>query len=387
MKFYLAIFALFFFLANRSFALENVAKSLPANFCTKNQSTNSFDCSQLLTESKSLKFCDESLSKLPNVNEYFKSYNQAPPKKACVTLTVKLKDNQQFETSWKLDNSEIPVQIEIEECKKKTTTFPLFKCTYKSIILQQPGESETHLIDRNSQFVVLNSGRPLMLPGAPKTYRSRVVDGKNRRIDYMVKPINVPSSRKLLVTQCYQSSFSHAEFEVDFSLVNREEVMATDMGVVTQNYQGSPLWCHSYASGSETRFDIYWNGIYVDQNLSRCKTKDCSVNVMPWYCISTHSANRLVIKHPDNTFSQYVHLAKNNSATKFGDVIPQAGVPISQIGISGWVAGAHLHFEVMDLLKNQNGHYDFFNIPTYFNTKNYGVTWPCARGGKLLEPF
>lgn len=57
------------------------------------------------------------------------------------------------------------------------------------------------------------------------------------------------------------------------------------------------------------------------------------------------AANRVVVDHGDGTAALYMHLQAGSGTLTVGDAV-EAGQPLAQVGLSGWVTGAHLHFQV-----------------------------------------
>lgn len=60
-----------------------------------------------------------------------------------------------------------------------------------------------------------------------------------------------------------------------------------------------------------------------------------------------NDANYVTIKHSDDTVSLYLHLAPGSVLVKPGDSV-QRGDRIGKIGLTGWVCGAHLHFQIQE---------------------------------------
>ncbi len=60
-----------------------------------------------------------------------------------------------------------------------------------------------------------------------------------------------------------------------------------------------------------------------------------------------NDANYVVIDHGDGTSALYLHLQTNSSVLQVGDLVA-AGDFIARVGLTGWVCGAHLHFQVQE---------------------------------------
>ncbi len=59
------------------------------------------------------------------------------------------------------------------------------------------------------------------------------------------------------------------------------------------------------------------------------------------------AGNHIIIEHPGNEYSAYLHLKEHSLRVKAGDVVTQ-GQHIADAGNTGDSFGAHLHFQVMD---------------------------------------
>jgi murein DD-endopeptidase MepM/ murein hydrolase activator NlpD len=88
---------------------------------------------------------------------------------------------------------------------------------------------------------------------------------------------------------------------------------------------------------------------HIRQNSSR---SGCS----PAY---RNDANFIVIRHSDNTESVYVHLKRNSARVAVGDYV-RSGQVIAEVGNSGYVCGAHLHYYVRRAGSNK------WSVPTTF---------------------
>jgi murein DD-endopeptidase MepM/ murein hydrolase activator NlpD len=60
-------------------------------------------------------------------------------------------------------------------------------------------------------------------------------------------------------------------------------------------------------------------------------------------------ANYVIIKHPDGTFAEYVHLQKDGAMVKLGDEVT-VGQPIGLSGRTGFASKPHLHFDVFQAI-------------------------------------
>jgi len=61
-----------------------------------------------------------------------------------------------------------------------------------------------------------------------------------------------------------------------------------------------------------------------------------------------NDANYVVVDHGDGTAALYLHMQQWSSSLSVGDWVP-TGTVVGRIGLTGWVCGAHLHFQVQDV--------------------------------------
>ncbi len=61
-----------------------------------------------------------------------------------------------------------------------------------------------------------------------------------------------------------------------------------------------------------------------------------------------NDANYVVIDHGDGSAGLYLHMAPHSSPLALGDVV-QTGDLIGRVGLTGWVCGDHLHFQVQEI--------------------------------------
>lgn len=66
-------------------------------------------------------------------------------------------------------------------------------------------------------------------------------------------------------------------------------------------------------------------------------------------CSSTfgNSANYVVLDFGDGTEALMMHLAPNSSQLEVGDLVKQGDI-VGRVGLTGWVCGAHLHFQIQE---------------------------------------
>lgn len=114
------------------------------------------------------------------------------------------------------------------------------------------------------------------------------------------------------VIQGYRGNFSHQagspnEYAHDWDLAEGTTVIAARGGIVTGVRQDST------AHGVGKRFE--------------------------------QSGNYVIIRHPDQTYGEYLHLQPNGALVKLGETV-QAGLPIGLSGNTGNTSRPHLHFAV-----------------------------------------
>jgi len=114
--------------------------------------------------------------------------------------------------------------------------------------------------------------------------------------------------KEVQVYQGYGGGFSHqGENAIDFGLNVGEQVFAARSGIVYK----------------------------VEESHSKsCKERSC-----------LEYNNVIMVYHEDGTSAEYVHLKKNGSAVKVGDLVDK-GQLIGYSGNTGWSSGPHLHFMV-----------------------------------------
>ncbi|MDP7110816.1 MAG: M23 family metallopeptidase [Myxococcota bacterium] len=61
-----------------------------------------------------------------------------------------------------------------------------------------------------------------------------------------------------------------------------------------------------------------------------------------------NDANYVVVDHGDGSAALYLHLDTNSSSLQQGDPVC-AGDVVGRVGLTGWVCGAHLHFQIQDV--------------------------------------
>ncbi len=93
--------------------------------------------------------------------------------------------------------------------------------------------------------------------------------------------------------------------------------------------------------------------------------------------VSSHGSGsygwNLIIDHGNGVATRYAHMNKR-PAVKVGDKVYQ-GEYIGNMGRTGWVTGAHLHFEVLTGFVDVNNRGDFVNPRNYLATKKPAVEW------------
>ena len=71
--------------------------------------------------------------------------------------------------------------------------------------------------------------------------------------------------------------------------------------------------------------------------------------------------NFITIKHASNEYSQYIHLAPNSSLVKEGDIVNQGDIIAKGVGMVGYTAAPHVHFQVFEFSDNEVG-FDLMKI-------------------------
>ncbi len=113
-------------------------------------------------------------------------------------------------------------------------------------------------------------------------------------------------------------------------------------------------------------------------------------------CSSAYAndANYVVIDFQDGTEALFLHLAPNSSSLSVGDPVSQGDV-VGAIGLTGWVCGAHLHFQIQQTCASwwcqsiPSSFVDFGDPPLGASlvSNNCPAVRPCsavADGGELI---
>ncbi len=99
-----------------------------------------------------------------------------------------------------------------------------------------------------------------------------------------------------------------------------------------------------------------------------------------------NDANYVVLDHGDGSAALYLHMEQWSSSLSVGDWVP-TGTVVGRIGLTGWVCGAHLHFQVQSVC----GSWWCQSMPAEFYTygdPSYGdwiTSDNCGGGGDTCE--
>ena len=336
-----------------------------------------------------IKLCDASLDSLLQRQEYKNLLRCKNPyiseellndilrehitlmKERCVTISTK------NETLFEVNNKQsTPMILFVETCPASGVSKD-FRFTCKT---------ESHLIASEKVSVQLNrkNSKMLLLPLEPPTACVEQFNRTSNTLvgeDYWVAPYIVPAARDVVITQGYLGSFSHTDnYALDFGMQLAEEVKSVRAGVVVTNNAGSGVHCTQNVINGNKYYKIFNNNTQVNKDLVGCPT--CLYDSFPSVCWSANSANRLLIRHSDHTYASYMHLAARNNFVKFGQVV-NVRDSIGTIGLSGWVNGAHLHFEIQEAVAH-NSSVSFRSFPTQFADRYNQSTITPAYGKTLL---
>ena len=120
-----------------------------------------------------------------------------------------------------------------------------------------------------------------------------------------------PRGRSYPITQAYNGVFSHSNafsrYAIDFEMPVGDTICAARDGIVVGIIKDNEDWIH----GPDKRYRNF--------------------------------ANYLRLFHPDETYSDYVHLKQNGVLVSMGDTV-RAGQAIAISGFTGWTTIPHLHF-------------------------------------------
>ena len=93
--------------------------------------------------------------------------------------------------------------------------------------------------------------------------------------------------------------------------------------------------------------------------------------------------NFITIKHANNEFSQYGHIAYKSSLVKIGDNVKKGGLIATGIGIIGYTTVPHLHMMVSVIDDNEVG---FKSLEIQFEEKVKIIRTPEEHNGELSKP-
>lgn len=92
-----------------------------------------------------------------------------------------------------------------------------------------------------------------------------------------------------------------------------------------------------------------------------------------------HCSNYIIVKHPDGTYGEYVHLQQGSPRVRPGQQIA-VGTPLALSGHTGFADAPHLHFGVYKVLDGDRK----VTLPVYFQTRA-GALPP--KEGAVLENY
>jgi murein DD-endopeptidase MepM/ murein hydrolase activator NlpD len=257
----------------------------------------------------------------------------------------------------------------IKDCTSDVQGEQQYDCTYRQISFND-GDSQTIQLNYNDEVMVLQKDEPISCGDFPETR-----DYKTPSVTYNIRPKVSPANRRARVTQCYDGTYSHQNtYAIDIGMNVGERVRSMDTGVVVIERSGSGVQCVSSGSAPNRIFRIYKDGNLVDNKLKACT--NCYYTSFQTVCRGTNSANHVYVAHTDNTYGYYSHLSKNNPESDFGDVLTTSSF-IGQIGLSGWITGAHLHAEIYRA-RAGNGLSRLSGLPVYIQDTASSAVYPCS---------
>ena len=176
-----------------------------------------------------------------------------------------------------------------------------------------------------------------------KNVRTRWHWGTPRAVhdDSVVYLLPFAPGRPVQVLQGYDGDYSHTgmmRYAVDFDLPEGSPVHAARGGVVVEVVQ------HFTAAGTDASY----------------RQQD--------------RANRVLVRHEDNTLAYYGHLKPNAAVVKEGQYV-KPGQLLGLSGNTGFSQGPHLHFEVRKLMDGKQA----VTLPIRFRTEQ-GLGVPMEKG-------
>lgn len=119
-------------------------------------------------------------------------------------------------------------------------------------------------------------------------------------------------------------------------LKSRKELLT--LGYGNRNLNGKPY--------NHTGLDFVKEGYQLDDIISGAKGKVIALrNTVVGVDHSAGYGNYIKLEHGDGYQTLYAHLKQNSLKVKVGDIVEE-GTVIGSMGNTGYVTGAHLHFEV-----------------------------------------
>jgi len=160
--------------------------------------------------------------------------------------------------------------------------------------------------------------------GKQKKYKVIVEDLNGNIIDSQVKSIEVKDK---VIETTYSYPYSTSEYPNVY----------ISQGNDTGSHKGKGKYAYDFAIavGQNVRAARSGKVIRVKENSSTHGTTSAYANY----------ANYVVIDHGNNEVSLYLHLQKNSVPYTVGQTVNKGDI-IGKVGLTGWVIGAHLHFQV-----------------------------------------
>ncbi|MDO4813717.1 MAG: M23 family metallopeptidase [Gemella sp.] len=118
--------------------------------------------------------------------------------------------------------------------------------------------------------------------------------------------------------------------------------LAKSMPIESKNYKITSPWAVKRSIGSIGVYDIH-DGVDFVTNNRREPILATDDGVVLKAGTGNHKAERVIIKHAENSYTAYWHMAPNTITVKAGDTV-KAGQKIGIMGTTGLSTGIHLHF-------------------------------------------
>lgn len=366
-KFQRMIFCLSFLVSFSASAAPNISYTISDLFCSELTScedgnierkkaticSESYNHSLLRAQTEQLFQCKNSEIAQPVIDSFVESFIKAQAEQ-CLDIEYVSHGNYKVSSS---KSGQPKLALHVQDCSANATRSIYINCKTKNYLISGITEIKADM-----------QARLLVMP-FQTTYNCQADWPKTsaRGESFYLESYGLPSERRVRVNQCYLGSYSHKNnYALDLRIHENEPVKSIKPGVVVKVNDGSFYYCRSQLIRGSYYFKIYDKKTHISIYLKKCPTNNCGTWNFPDVCRTDKGVNQVIVQHPDNTLSQYMHLKGNNTDVQFGDVIDQ-GVTLGKIGWNGWMTAPHLHMAVYKMFEKDST-VGLASIPVTFKT-------------------